>query len=99
MFYGFAFKHFRQQVFEYASLGFHQSIDSVLMLFLVDIYFGSRLDLLFFRDFSECSTEIRFVVIRVLPKFTMEGMPLLFNLAFLPILGDDVLNCIGRQGL
>jgi hypothetical protein len=29
----------------------------------------------------------------------MEGMPLLFNLSFLPILSDNILNRIGRQGL
>ena len=80
-------------------LGLDQSLFTVLVLLSVDINLWSRLDFLFFRDFSESSTEIRLIVIGVLPKSTIKSMPLLFNLSFLPILSDDVLNRVGRQGL
>lgn len=80
-------------------LGLHQSLFSVMVLLSVYVNLWSRLDFLFFRDFSESSTEIRLIVIGVLPKPTIKGMPLLFNLSFLPILSDDVLNRVRRQGL
>jgi hypothetical protein len=97
--YRFAVEQFRQQIFENVVLGLDQSLFTVLVLLSVNIDLWSRLDFLFFRDFPESSTEIRLIVIGVLPKSTIKSMPLLFNLSFLPILSDDVLNRVGRQGL
>ncbi len=58
----------------------------------MDLEFRPRFDFLFLRLLPKGCTQVRLVVVRVLPELPVEHVPLLLNPTLLPVLSDYVVD-------
>lgn len=71
-------------------LGSIESINAVLPLFFVDFNFRSSFYLFLLRDFTESHAQVIAKIIGVLPKPTMESVPLVLDFPRFPVLCHNV---------
>jgi hypothetical protein len=76
-----------------------ENVLTLRQLIFVDLNLGSCFYLFFFRDFSVSDSEIRLIVIGILPKFTETSMMFLINFSFFPVVRYYVVDGVGRQFL